>query len=360
MDAEQLLDNIHDLSDIELGCLLSLIAQGHCLMTIEDTLIDDLTNELSLIVSERFGLTYAVLGPDDYESPARFGEAILEETGTQFSTADDSQPGSLRMRLASLDIRAAPRSQDKKTGLDNRMIKNVVIAKDFNFANQYVQVQALEIINNHRFISHTTVHTTQKVFLFVPIIAASTSRVQLIPHLNDRIFISHHHLPEFGFAYLEELEDSASSRHSSEFSRLGSARDLRKTNLKIGRECVDKIRAMGDAAAVTPEIRRYLQDIATFLRLERGVDGGVTPRASTQFLAMAKYLAPLHGIDFVTPSLVALAARKVYTHRIVMASTIRDRSMQYGSEPEAVTELLQELTPQEIIENVLNAVPNPI
>lgn len=329
-------------------------------MTIEDTLVEDLANELSLVVSERFGLSYVVLGPDDYNSTEHFVEATLEEPGRQYSTTEDTQSGSLRARLQSLDIRAAPRPHEKQTGLDSRMIKNVVIAKDFNLADCSAQIQALEIINNGRFISRTSVHVTQKVFLFIPIIASSTSHIKLIPHLNDRIFISHHHLPEFGFAYLEGLDDSASSHHSSEFSKLDSVREIRNSNLKIGKDAIDKIRTMGNATTITPEIRRYLQDIATFLRLERGVDGGVTPRASTQFLAMARYLAPLHGINFVTPSLVTLAARKVYTHRIVIAGTIRERSMQYGSEPKAVSELLEDLTPQDVIENVLNTVPSPI
>jgi len=39
---------------------------------------------------------------------------------------------------------------------------------------------------------------------------------------------------------------------------------------------------------MTPEIRRYLQDIVVFMRMERGVDGGITPYATTLFVALAK------------------------------------------------------------------------
>jgi len=117
---------------------------------------------------------------------------------------------------------------------------------------------------------------------------------------------------------------------------------------------------MGDAAVITPEVRRYLQDIVTFLRLERGVDSGLTPRATSEFVALAKYLAPLHGIGFVTPSLVMLAARKVYPHRIVIAEPGRERSMQYGSDLATIAELLDGLTPPEVIEAALNTVQCPI
>ncbi|KAK5092681.1 hypothetical protein LTR70_006751 [Exophiala xenobiotica] len=346
MDVQNLLDNIQELSDLELGVLLSLIAQGHCLMTTEDDLVDDLANELSLIVSERFGLSYVVLEPDDFDSIDRFGESILEERGTQFTSEDDPQPGSLRARLTNIDIRSVSKSVRRSSRddgrLDDRMIKNVVIAKGFNFADEYVQIQAIEIINNKRFLS------------------PSSKDIRLIPHLNDDVFISHYHLAEHGFANLEELDHSVVSDGSSGPSKQRSSWESTQRSRLISKGVIDEIRSLGEAAAITPEVRRYLQDIITFLRLERGVDGGITPRATTQFVALAQYLAPLHGIDFVTPSLVMLAARKVYPHRVIIAEPARERSTQYGSEPGAVAELLQDLTPELVIEEVLNTVQCPI
>ena len=359
MEAQTLLDNIQELSDLELGVLLSLIAQGHCLMTTDDDLVDDLASELSLIASERFGLSYAVLSPEDLTSLDRFSEAILDDQKDQFSSENHVQ---FTSHLASLDVQARPKPTERGStnGLDNRMIKNVIIAKGFNFADHYVQVQAIEIINNHRMFTRTTVHITQKTFLFIPIVTASTKQVQLIPHLNDRIFISHYHLAEDGFANLEELDQSETSDKDSGPSKQRSSWESAQKSKIITRQVIEKIRAMGELAGMTPEIRRYLSDIVTFLRLERGVDGGITPRASTQFVALAKYLTPLHGINFVTPSLVALAARKIYPHRIVIAEPARERSMQYGSDPTAVVEFLEGMTPQDVIETVLNTVPCPI
>ena len=135
---------------------------------------------------------------------------------------------------------------------------------------------------------------------------------------------------------------------------------------------------MGEATAITPEIRRYLQDVLVFMRLERGVAGGISPYATTQLVALAKYaipfltwnskdvlslnryLAPLHGLDFVTPSLVALAARKIYPHRILVSSLEDERSMQYGSDLEAVKVLLEDVTPESIIGSAFEKVPCPL
>ena len=73
-----------------------------------------------------------------------------------------------------------------------------------------------------------------------------------------------------------------------------------------------------------------------------------------------RYLAPLHGLDYVTPSLVALATKKVYGHRILIAPPEKERSMQYGSDLEAVKELLYGVTAATVIEAVVNSVECPL
>ena len=71
-------------------------------------------------------------------------------------------------------------------------------------------------------------------------------------------------------------------------------------------------------------------------------------------------LAPLHDLDFVTPSLAQLAARKVYRHRIVIVAPEDERSMQYGSDLAAVGELLEGITPAMVIEEVLESIEVPL
>jgi hypothetical protein len=65
-------------------------------------------------------------------------------------------------------------------------------------------------------------------------------------------------------------------------------------------------------------------------------------------------------MDYVTPSLVALAAKKIYRHRIQIAPPERERSMQYGSDLNTVQELLDGVTPETVIEAVLNSVECPL
>lgn len=49
MADEALLSKIHDLSDLELAALLSLIAQEHCIIDTEPASLDDLVQELELV-----------------------------------------------------------------------------------------------------------------------------------------------------------------------------------------------------------------------------------------------------------------------------------------------------------------------
>ena len=50
---------------------------------------------------------------------------------------------------------------------------------------------------------------------------------------------------------------------------------------------------------------------------------------------------------------MALAARKVYLHRIKITSPARERSMQWGSDVDAVAALLDGIGSEDVIEEVL-------
>lgn len=77
-------------------------------------------------------------------------------------------------------------------------------------------------------------------------------------------------------------------------------------------------------------------------------------------LTYCSTLSPLHGLDYVPPSLVALAARKIYPHRIVLTTMENERSMQWGSSLEAIKDELEGITVEDVIEDVLSNVEVPL
>ncbi|EXJ55893.1 hypothetical protein A1O7_08824 [Cladophialophora yegresii CBS 114405] len=367
--AQAFLEHVEDLTDLELAVLLSLVAQHHCMVVTTGDLLDDLASELALIVRDMFNLSYIILDRDDLQSINAFGAAILDDDNADDdgalyeSDADVANPGMLSPKLASVDFRAAPSSLLERSKLDTRKVVNVVIAKDFNYAHQDVQIQALDLIRRRRVYSRTTVHLAPKTFLLLPLVTTSSKHIRLNKHLSDRIFMSHSHSAEDGFPNLEELDGAASSEdHGSGYSYSHSPSARRQETIasrRIDAKLIEQLRAQSQATTVTPEIRRYLQDVVVFLRMERGVDGGISPYATTLFLALAKYLAPFHGIDYVTPSLVALAAKKIYPHRIIMATSSRERSTQYGTDLASAHDLLNDLDPEKVIQNVLDTIECP-
>ncbi|KAL7625789.1 hypothetical protein AAE478_005012 [Parahypoxylon ruwenzoriense] len=143
------------------------------------------------------------------------------------------------------------------------------------------------------------------------------------------------------------------------------------------------------------DVQRYQHNIVSFLRLHRAVfpasASSATPRATRHLAQLSSCLAAVHGQDYITPSLVALAARKVYPHRLRLvngagfggadrfarqqgreegsaaaaaaagrACIERERSMQWGSDRAAVEVLLEGVTPEDVIEDVLAMVAAPL
>lgn len=131
-------------------------------------------------------------------------------------------------------------------------------------------------------------------------------------------------------------------------------------------------------AHIDSDVARYAANIISFLRLHRAVAGGVSPLATRHLDLLARCLAPLNGLDFVTPSLVAIAARKVYPHRIDLvsapsaagsglingraatATAVEERSLQWGSDSAAVQAVLAGVEPEDVIEDVLSIVAAPL
>ncbi|KAL9593789.1 MAG: hypothetical protein Q9179_005697 [Wetmoreana sp. 5 TL-2023] len=186
--------------------------------------------------------------------------------------------------------------------------------------------------------------------------------LQLV-RLNDHIFLSHYHDLEDGFTNLESASEWIEDDRSS------SSSVVRKTVIQTQENRVERTISDADVQKLVDEskkvtmtagVRCYLQNIVVFLRQHRAVDGGITPRATKAFDTLARCLASLHGLEYVTPSLVAIAARKIYPHRIKLTIPERDRSLQYGSDLAAVKAYLEGVTPESIIEDVLAAVEPPL
>ncbi|KAI9878614.1 MAG: hypothetical protein M1830_000381 [Pleopsidium flavum] len=376
MDHSDLIDKIHELSDLELATLLCLIANQHCIIETDKDALDELEQELQLIVSKIYGLSCAVLHCSINTTIDDFGNAILVNNPVQQPILDSPSTEAVNQPSQSFHLessyflpqsestqsRSASRSSLPDTAQDIPNIANVVIARDLSSASSLVQIQALELIRTKRILSRAILHNAPKTFLVIALL--SSSGPKLVDHLNDQIFISHYHDPEDGFPNLEEgsewlVDDGASTSSVVRKSRVDDPKAWHDARLFSDAD-LNTLVSRSQAVTITAEVKRYLQNVVIFLRLHRAVNGGISAWATKHFDLLVKCLATLHSLNHVTPSLVALAARKIYPHRISITTPENERSMQYGSELAAVTAMLEGVTPEVIIDEVLAAVEVPL
>jgi MoxR-like ATPase len=177
--------------------------------------------------------------------------------------------------------------------------------------------------------------------------------------------ISHHHTEDDGFPNLEEQEfekprmNDAASVSSVIKHQLSNEKPFSESLIITPRDIQD-LRAAVKTVRVSAEVAAYLHNIVIFMRLNRFVAGGVSAYATRHFRAIVYALAPLHNLDYVPPSLVDLAARKVYAHRLILATPNTERSMQWGSDYRAVEQILKDVTVADAIESVISSVEAPL
>ena len=336
---------VQQLGDLELAILVCLVAQEHCIFsTIHQSRLD-LRDELRLICTHTFGLQPAVVECSPQMTIDQFSEAILVES----EDADDGTVGhqrssdhptlSINFTSTKPSTRGRSPSRFGSNMLDERRIADVIIITDLDAATEHVQVQALELIRTKRIFTRSAMHTASKDFMLFSV--SSKPGHRLSKHLNDMFCMSHFHGEEDGFVYLHEHapKDALPSFSDPELKEL---------------------RTLANEAQMTPEIAAYLHNIVVFMRGNRYINGGVTATATRQLRVIAKVLAPLHGLDYVPPSLVALACHKIYPHRLILATAQTERSLQWGSDPRAVKQLLDGMTIERALTDVLASVETPL
>ncbi|KAK8157316.1 hypothetical protein IWX90DRAFT_391261 [Phyllosticta citrichinensis] len=355
-------DKVHALSNLELAALLCLVAEQHCIVEADPSQLDAVARELQVLTASVFGLSSAVLDCSDKTTVDHFGNDLLPcpdpLSHCSLHCQDDAGPVSPAYRPNNRAL-LSPKSPLEA----NKSIANVVIAKNLNQSRSQVHIQALELIRNKRIYTRNAVHAAPKRFVFI-VLLAPDSTDELDVHLRDQIFISHYHQPEDG---LPNLDECGSVDKGDDFDAASLSSVVRPSTTRVGRKTPtfgqDEISSLTKRIPhirLSSEVRAYLQNIVVFMRLHRAVAGGVSPQATRHFDLLVRALAPLHGLDFVTPSLVALAARKIYPHRIILTTPENERSLQWGSDIEAVRQMLEGVVVEDVIDDVLSQVEVPL
>ncbi|KAM0479916.1 hypothetical protein ACHAPX_004494 [Trichoderma viride] len=373
MADEDLLDKVHSLSDLELAVLLCLINREHVLISTPPAAIDDLVQELQLVARKTFSLQPVVVDCHPSTTLEDFASALLlhphqphpQNTGRSVSPFARTTESYFALNSHAHSNRQTSVPLSPLSSLPSPQIAHFVIAKNLDRAPQVVQIQALELLRTRRIFTRTSVQAAPKQFVFIPVVgAASGGEAHVTPHLNDFFSIAHWHNPDDGYVNLDESDgrnNSPDDETASTESVVKKAVDgATPSTALISDIDISQLAKLSQDVQIDVDILRYQMNIVSFLRMHRAVDGGITPAATKHLHQLVKSLAPLHKLDYVTPALIGLAVRKVYLHRIRIIEPEKERSMQWGSQLEAVEALLEGVGPEEVVEEVLEMVTAPL
>jgi len=339
------------------------------------------------VASRTFGLSSAVADCCEHTTLDDFATSLLvpglpspppaprsasfsrPRPASDYFVSQPTPPTSSHLRTPQ-PISAGSGSGSGSGGAGAPRIAGVVLAKHLDRAPKAVQLQALELVRTRRIFTRTAVQAAPRPFLVVAVLGAeSGGGPRLTPHLNDLFHLAHWHDPDDGFANLDEGDDAETASTVSVVKRkrdrtgaeMGPADDKERGAAAVFSEAdIASLARASTLVKVDVEVLRYQMNIVSFLRMHRAVASGITPVATKHFEHLVKCLAPLHRLDYVTPSLVALAAKKVYQHRIRIVVPEKERSMQWGSELAAVQALVDGVASDDVIEDVLGMVSAPL
>jgi MoxR-like ATPase len=149
-------------------------------------------------------------------------------------------------------------------------------------------------------------------------------------------------------------------QHARNAVKAANASTVSLPNPALEQSYFEEFRNKAEKVTLVPEIRQYMQDIVLFLRNHRLVDKGVSPKAGKDLEVLVRMLCVLHDYDFATPSLVAVAARKLFPFRVQVCEPIDEPSLKYGGDIKIVTQWMKKWDAELIVEDVINAVPPPL
>ncbi|CAN6665162.1 hypothetical protein TRVA0_036S01288 [Trichomonascus vanleenenianus] len=159
-----------------------------------------------------------------------------------------------------------------------------------------------------------------------------------LSHLKELLFLWYHY----------ELENETSTIPTPQKNEL------------ISPDYLVWLRSQARKVTIVADVRRYMQDIVIFLRTHRLVRRGVSTKACRDFDLLVRCLCVLHNYEFATPTLVSIAARKIFPLKIEMCDPYDEPTLQYGGDVQLIAKWMKQWDQELIIESVLEQVDPPL
>ncbi|VVT54103.1 uncharacterized protein SAPINGB_P003908 [Magnusiomyces paraingens] len=279
---------------------------------------------------------------------------LTTTTTTTTTSTQDVESASRKSSSMILPARTTSHTSHKK---QRQGLPRFIIMKDLDRASREIQSLVVQgLVTKTVFCNGVEYPFPNTNSLVVSLINLKRGQgvEGLMPHLKDLFFFRHH----------VSLEDSSGIPLSKEEIR---ERSLRLPNIApaqlVSKDMIDEAVSQIGRIVIIPEIKIYMQDIVVFLRTHRLVQAGrgVSPKGVKDFEKLLRIMCVVHGNEYATPSLVALAARKLFPLKVDMCRLPEyEPTLHYGSDIKLVTQWMKKWDAELIIDDVLNIVPAPL
>lgn len=219
-------------------------------------------------------------------------------------------------------------------------IPQIVVFKNLDNSPLHLQASLLGSLAQGTILVNHIIHSLPTFFLGIGLVQP-TSLSKLNKHLKERFLLWH--------IYDGEREREQGQDHSLHSSKSIITNDY----FKYMKSQLNNITIMID-------VKRYMQDIVIFLRTHRLVRGGISSKACKDLDTMVRGLTVMHNLPYATPSIVKMAARKVFPLKIEICEPTDEPTLHYGGDVKLITKYMQKWDQNMIIENVLEKVEPPV
>lgn len=189
---------------------------------------------------------------------------------------------------------------------------------------------------------------------FIVVVVSDVKREErhgLLYYLKDYMLFRHH---------FEIEADLETSFVISQVKSLEAKLPTKNVQNLVTHQEVEALSSQTSQVVIIPEIKVYMQDIVVFLRTHRLVRKGVSPKAVKDFERLLRAFCVLYGKLYATPSLVALAARKIFPLKIELCDPEDEPTVHYGSDINLLSKWVSRWDAEMVIDDVLNNVTAPL
>ncbi|KAG5366546.1 hypothetical protein CJU89_0979 [Yarrowia sp. B02] len=231
----------------------------------------------------------------------------------------------------------------RESGQTDKQLMPFLILRNVASLSNECQALLLEVLQTGKTTYRGVTYSKPPGFL---LLSVSKNDVYMFEYLRDEFFVYHecHVDSEVNIGQL--IESISEERTAS--PPLMTAADIKMLHDKASK------------VSIVAELQRYMQDIIVHIRCHRVVARAIKPKAARDFTLFVRHMCVLNDSDFATPSVIAVAARKLLPSSVHIASPEFEPSLAYGSDYKLIEEYITSWDGALVVEDVLNRVKAPV